>query len=231
MVRLVAFLVLAMILSRVLGVLPIVGPFFAHTGIFGVWVTAIGLSIAATHYGERALRSQRDRAELRRLETVDNAHNHGKAGMLLLARGDARKALPHLERAAAGEPRVAEWQFRLGMALLALRRPAEARIALARCTELEPEHAYGGAQLRLAEALTAVGQPEDALPVLAVAERNHGPSPELAYRRGLALKAAGRRSEAKASFAEVSRLAAQAPKFQRGSARAFAVRARVAGLF
>jgi tetratricopeptide (TPR) repeat protein len=231
MVRLVAFIVLAMILSQVLGVLPIIGPLFAHTGILGVLLTALGLSFAVTHYGERALRSRRDRAELKRLEAVDNAHNHGKAGALLLARGDAREALPRLERAAAGEPRVAEWQFRLGTALLALRRPAEARAALARCIELDPEYAYGGAQMRLAEALTAVGEASEALPVLALAERNHGPSPELAYRRGLALKALGRGPEAKASFAEVGKLAAQAPAFQRGTARAFTLRAKLARLF
>jgi tetratricopeptide (TPR) repeat protein len=230
MLRLVAFIVLAMVLSRVLGVLPLVGPLFARTGIFGVWLTALLLSFAATRYGERALRRRRDRAELRRLETVDNAHNHGKAGALLLARGDARKALPHLERAAVGEPGSAEWQFRLGSALLLLRRPAEARGALLRCVALDPEHAYGAAQLRLAEALTLVKEPALALPVLDAAERNHGPSPELAYRRGKALKALGRRAEAKASFAQVARLAAEVPAFQRGAARGFVLRAWLAGL-
>jgi tetratricopeptide (TPR) repeat protein len=231
MLRLIAFFALALILAQILGQLPIVGPFFAHTGIFGVWIAALGLSYLATRYGERAVRSRRDRSELRRLLAVDNAHNHGKAGAMLLARGRASAALPHLERAAAGEPASAEWQYRLGIAQLALRRPAEARAALERCVALNPEYAYGAAQLRLAEALTAAGLAADALPVLDLAERNHGPSPELAYTRGRALKSLGRRADAKQCFAEVKQLAAQAPQFQKGTARGFALRAFFAGLF
>jgi len=231
MMRLVAFFALAYVLVHVLGAMPVVGPIFAHAGIFGIWITALGLSWVATRYGERAVRSRRDRGELRRLLTVDNAHNHGKAGAMLLARGSAARAMPHLERAAEGEPSSPEWQFRLGTALLALRRPAEARAALARCVALAPEYAYGAAQLRLAEALTASGAAAEALPVLAVAERNHGTSPELAYVRGRALKALGRRAEAKASFSEVGKLAAEVPLFQRGAARGYALRAFFAGLF
>lgn len=231
MVRLIVFFALALVLAQLLGALPIVGPIFARTGIFGVWIAALALSWVATRYGERAVHARRDRGELRRLLAVDNAHNHGKAGSMLLAHGRPAKALPHLERAAAGEPGSAEWQFRLGTALLAVGRAAEARAALERCTALNPEYAYGAAQLRLAEALTASGAPAEALPVLELAERNHGRNPELAYTRGRALKALGRRAEAKASFAEVGRLAAEVPLFQRGAARGFALRAFFAGLF
>ncbi len=225
MARLLGFLVLAFVLAGLLRHVPVVGPFFAHTGIFGVWLAALGLSYAATRFGERALVRRRMRAELERLGRVDNAYNQGKAGSLLLARGEVRRALPYLERAAEGEPRSADWHYKLGSALLALGRAREARQALGRALELDPEHAYGAAELRLAQALAADGAGEEALSVLARVERNHGPTPEAAYRRGQVLRSLGRRAEARASFAEVQQLAQSVPAFQRPQARALALRA------
>jgi tetratricopeptide (TPR) repeat protein len=212
-------------------VLPVVGPIFARTGIFGVWIAALLLSWAVTHYGERALTARRDRAEIHRLEEVDSPYNHGKAGALLLARGRAARAVPHLERAAQGEPDSAEWQYRLGCALLALRKPNDARVALERCVAIDEEYAYGAAQLRLAEALLAAGAAERALEVLDRAERNHGLTPESAYRRGRTLRALGRRDAARKSFAEVGELAQKAPRFQRREATAWATRAWLARMF
>lgn len=231
MLRWIGFLVCAVVLAQVLSALPLIGPIFARTGIFGVWIAAILLSWAVTHYGERALHARRDRSELTRLDAVDSPYNHGKAGALLLARGRPRRALPHLEAAARGEPDTAEWHYRLGCALLALRRPGDARAALERCVAIDEEYAYGAAQLRLAEALLAEGVGERALAVLACAERNHGPTPESAYRRGLTLRALDRRGEARASFAEVSELARRSPRFQRREAGAWAAKAWVARLF
>ena len=229
--RFVVFLFFALLLSQVLGALPIIGPLFARTGIFGVWIAAMLLSWLVTKYGQRAVVARRDRAELDRLEAVDSPYNHGKAGSVLLARGSAARALPHLETAAQGEPDSAEWQYRLGQALLMLRRPDDARRALERCVSIDEEHAYGAAMLRLAEALVAESEGERALEVLARAERNHGPSPESAYRKGQALRALGRKDEARKSFSEVSKLASNAPKFQRRDATAWATRAWLARMF
>ena len=231
MLRLIGFIVLVLVLTMVLGQLPLIGPFFRHTGIFGIWITAILLSWAMTHYGQRAYVVRRDQAQLSALEAVDNPHNHGKAGALLLAQGRAARARPHLEAAVAGEPDSAEWRYRLGSALMELRRPDQAREHLQRCVELEQEYAYGAAQMKLTEAFLAGGHTGEALAALDVFERNHGPTPESSYRRGVTLKTLGRRDEAKASFREVSDLAAKAVRFQKKSANAWVLRAWVAGLF
>ncbi|MEM7306192.1 MAG: tetratricopeptide repeat protein [Planctomycetota bacterium] len=230
MLRLIGFFVLALILSRVLGFLPIVGPLFARTGIFGIWITALLLAWWLSAYGERMVQRRRDRAELRRLEAVDSPHNHGKAGSLLLAQGRAQRALPHLRQAFAGDPESAEWAYRLGDASLRAGRLDDAREALEHCVGLDEEHAYGAAQMRLAETLLAQGEEERSLEALKVVERNHGPSPESAYRRGLALKAQGRKDEAKAAFGEVSSLASQAVKYQKRAATSWVLRAWFAGL-
>ncbi len=229
--RLVVFVVLVLLLARLLTVVPWIGPFFARHGFLGIWVVAIVLSLVVTRYGARAVRIQRGRTELRRLEGVSTLVNHGKAGTLLLKQGRPRKAVPHLRAAAEGEPETAEWHYRLGAALLRTSRSAEAVEVLHRCVEIDQEHAYGAAQMRLARALRANGQPEAALEALGVFERNHGPSPESRFRRGRVLRLLGRREEARASYDEVGRLARQAARYQRREALGWRLRAALVRWF
>jgi len=223
--RLVGFFVLAAFLYKVLGHLPWIGPVFEQTGIFGILISAALISAVLTHWGERMFVARKLRSDLRALAEVGNAYNQGKMGALYLARGRARAALVHLEEAARGEPEVAEWHYRLGLARLATRDPARALVAFDRCVELEEEHAYGAAQMRRAECLLRLGRAEDSLAALTLFERNHGPSPEGAYRRALALRALGRRAEARAAFGEVGELARRATRYQRRSAGWWALRA------
>lgn len=228
MLRLAGFFALAVLFAAVLGHLPIVGPLFRSTGIFGVLIAATLLSAFFTRLGGRAVRNRKTRSQVRTLAAVDSAHNHGKIGALYLARGSARRALAHLKRAVEGEPAVAEWHYRLGIARLRTQNGRGALEALERCTELDPEHAYGAALMRQAEALQMLGRYRDALAVLATLERNHGPNPESAFRRGRAHRALGERDEARAAFQEVGSLARQATRYQRGQAGLWSLRARLA---
>ena len=41
MLRLIGFFVVAFVLAQLLSQVPLIGGFFAHTGIFGVWITAM----------------------------------------------------------------------------------------------------------------------------------------------------------------------------------------------
>jgi predicted negative regulator of RcsB-dependent stress response len=119
----------------------------------------------------------------------------------------------------------------LGCAQLGARRPAEAVAALERTVALNEEHAYGGALLRLAEAQQAERSYDAALATLERHDRAYGPTPESAYRRGLAQQALGRREAAQASFDEVARSAADAARYQRGEARGWVARAFLARRF
>lgn len=229
MLRLLGFFVLVVVLARLLAFVPVIGPLFGGS-IFGLWIAALLLGAGLSRLGVVAVQRRRDQATVRQLQTVDSPHNHGKLGTLLLARGRARRALEHLEQAAQGEPDVAEWRYRLGSARLALGRGEEAIPELERAVAIDEEHAYGGALMRLAQARSARGDHEGALADLARLERNHGPSPESAYRRGLALKALGRRREARHAFAEVFSLARHAARYQRREAGLWVVRARLASL-
>ena len=231
MLRLAGYFALAIFLTWVLSFVPFVGPFFAHSGILGVLVSAFLLSAIIGRLGERAYQRARSAAQIRSLSAVDSPRNHGKLGALYAAQGRTKKAIEHLRLAVKGEPDSAEWCYRLGAALLERGDTAGALAELERCVCLDEEYAYGAAQMRRAEALGRLKRHEDSLAVLATLERNHGPSPESAYRRGLAYRALGDRERARAALLEVSGLARAALRYQRRSAGLWSLRAAWARFF
>ena len=230
MLRLAGFFVVVLLAMQVLRLVPFVGGLFANSFV-GFWLTAILVSAVASRWASRAVDRARIARRRRELGAVDTPHNQGKLVSLLLAGGYARAAVAPLERAIAGEPGSAEWRYRLGLALLATGRAGEAADAFARAVAIDEEHAYGAVQLRLAEALEKADRPSEAHDAVARFERNHGPSPESAYRRGRALRKLGRAPEAREAFREVGALAARSAGFQRGGARGWAARALLARVF
>jgi tetratricopeptide (TPR) repeat protein len=227
--RLAGFFALVFAVLVVLRQVPFVGAVF-RIPFLGFWGAALLVSGGLAWVAERGLRGRRMRAQIRSLGAVDTPHNQGKLGSLLLAGGRARAAVEPLRRAAQGDPEIAEWWYRLGTALLAAGRPAEAVEPLERALALEEEHAYGQVLLRLAEAQLARGDAEASLAALERFERNHGPGPEWAYRRGRALARLRRRAEARASFRRAGELASQAVGFQKQGARAWAFKAFLASI-
>jgi Flp pilus assembly protein TadD len=223
--RVVGYFILVFVVLYVLRHVPGIGELF-RIPFLGFIIASALVSLAISWSTVRAMDSRRARVLESHLRgTVETPHNQGKLGTLLLAQGRARKSIPHLERAVAGEPEIAEWSYRLGTAFLRARRHGDAVTALSRAAELDEEHAYGSVLLRLAQAQRAAGDGEGSLTTLQRFERNHGPNPESAFRRGLALKTLGRKVEARAAFSEVSKLAAHAARFQRKEQRGFVVRA------
>lgn len=212
MLRLIGFFVAVLFAMRLLQALPGVGHLF-H-GLLGFWLVAIGVSAALARLSAWMLEERRLAARIEELGRVDNPHQRGKLGALYVAHGRYRKALEPLREALEGDPDALEWRYRLGCALLGSGEAAGAAEELLRVTEKDEEYAYGAAQLRLAEALTRAGDPERALAALDRFDRNHGESPESAFRRGQALRRAGRRAEARAAFARVPELAHSSARFQ-----------------
>ena len=228
MLRLVGFFLLVIVSLPILRQIPIIGGLFR--GLLGFWIGAILISWLLTWVSGVLLRRRRLTLRMRELGNVESPHNQGKLGSLMLAHGQARQAVSHLENAVQGEPDSAEWHYRLGCALLASGRPDQAIEPLTRAQDINEEHAYGAVQLRLGEALLKAGQAEAALEAFERFERNHGPSPESSYRLGTALRALGRKQEARQSFSRVHELAARAATYQRGSNRGWVLRAALAKL-
>lgn len=212
--RLLGYFVLVLATMFLLRLVPWIGGLFAIPWL-GFLLAAGLVSAVLSFTTVRALDRRRARALERQLGAVDTPHNQGKLGSLVLAQGRAKAAVAHLERAVAGEPDHAEWSYRLGCAYLRAGRPADARTALRHAAAIAEEHAFGAVTLRLSQAELEAGDATRALEALALHERNHGPSPESAYRRALALRGVGRRDEARAALAEVPALAARSASFQR----------------
>ena len=225
--RLLGFFVGAFLLMLVLRQVPVLGRLF-QVPLIGFCGAAILLSLVLSRVATAGV----DRASLRRkladLERVDTPHNQGKLGSLLLAGGRAKAAVVPLERAVAGEPESIEWRYRLGLARLESGDAAGAAEELDWVSRRDEEYAYGAAQLAFARALERTGRRSDAYDALERFERNHGPSPESACRRGLLLKRLGRADEAKAVRANVSVLAKRAGMQQKRGATGWVWRAFLA---
>src|SRR5258705_1118964 len=200
MLRLVGFFVVTLLALHLLRQVPVIGQVF-DIPIVGFWGAAILVSAAASHFASAALSRRQAQRRIRDLGHVDRPHSQGKLGSLLAGAGRFRAGVPHLERAAAGEPTVAEWHYRLGCALLETSRPREAAAALAQASAIDEEHAYGAVLARLSQALLANRDAQGAFDAIVRREKNHGADPESAYRRGLAEKALGRKQDARKSFA------------------------------
>ncbi|MBL8862254.1 MAG: tetratricopeptide repeat protein [Planctomycetes bacterium] len=206
MLRLLGYVLAVFALIFVLRHVPGLGWLFGIPFLNFLLAAAI-LSAVVGWWTSRAVETRRLRRLEREFGAVDTPHNQGKLGALLLASGRARRAIPHLERAAQGEPERAEWHHRLGAARLAVGDPRAATLALERALAADPDHAFGVPRLRLAEARLAAGEAAGSLAAAEAFETRHGPSAESAYRRGLALRALGRQTEARAAFAAVPGLA------------------------
>lgn len=229
MLRLAVFFVAVLGLTFLLRHVPVLGAFFGIP-LLGFWLTAILLSAGLSWAAQRALQRRRFQSQARSLGAVDTPANQGKLGVLLLSTGDARRALPYLTAAHAGEPEWGEWSYRLGEARLATGDAAGALDALGPLLKRDEEHAYGRALLLAARAASAVGDHASALARVERHDRNHGATPESAFERGQALRGLGRADEARAAFGDVPRLAAEAAHYKRKTSLALVWRARLARL-
>tara|TARA_R110002126_G_scaffold1490_7_gene8773 strand:- start:5939 stop:6646 length:708 start_codon:yes stop_codon:yes gene_type:complete len=231
MFRLVGFFILVFVVLNVLrGVLapvPIVGAILGIP-LLGFWIVALGLSWAFSRFANDAVDRSRQRSLVRTLGAVETPHNQGKLGSLLIQQGRYKRAIEPLENAIAGDPNTAGWHFRLGQARLKTGDFEGASQALLRTLEIDEAYGYGSALLHLAETELAAGREESSLQRLEQFERNHGPSPESAYRRGKAHLRAGRKEAAHAAFDEVAELARTQAKYQKKQGGAWALRAQLA---
>lgn len=234
MIRLIGFYALtfvALLVARsMFGWVPILGPLL-RIPLLSFFLMAALLSLGGSRLAAASLDRARQRKAERSYGTVDTPHNRGKLGSLILKQGRAARALPHLEHAAAGEPEVAEWAYQLGCAHVELGHYEQGLEALQRSLAIDEQIGFGKPWLRAAQASYELGSYPSALAQLQHFERNHGPSPESAYRRAQVHQKLGQKSEARTALDEVPRLAAELAKYQRRSGFEWVLRARLLRLF
>jgi tetratricopeptide (TPR) repeat protein len=227
--RLVGFFIAVLVALEFLRHVPLIGAIF-RVPLLGFYLAAIVVAGLLSRYASAALDQRKQKALERQLGAVDTPHNKGKLGLLLLAQRRYAKAMPLLAEASHYEPESAELHYRFGSAALGANELEVAVRELEACTRIEEEHAYGSAMLRLAEAYSNAELNDNSRAAIDRFERNHGPSPESAFRRGLALRATGDGEGARKAFGEVSALSTQVSKFQKKGASGWVLRAWLARL-
>ncbi|MHC4261451.1 MAG: tetratricopeptide repeat protein [Planctomycetota bacterium] len=224
--RVLFFILGTAAIYRVAAWLPLIGPLVRSVPILGLLGAFMAAAVLGRLLERQVLDRRRAAAELRELGAVDTPNARGKLGAALLARGRAAEALEHLRVARTGEPQRTEWAYRLGQALVATGEHSAAKNEFEHVIGVDEEYAYGAAMLELSQLRLDADDAEGALVAIERAIRNHGPSPESAYRRGIALRALGRREDAASAFEECEQLARAAPAFQRKEARKWGGKAR-----
>ena len=107
------------------------------------------------------------------IHNLDKAHHHSKLGDVYFQLGKLPKAEASYRAALERDPDDHDTRAHLGQCLLRLKRAAEAKPLLEGVVAREPEHDYGHTLMALAEAFTALGEPDRALELWKRVTDNH----------------------------------------------------------
>lgn len=94
---------------------------------------------------------------------IDNAYQHFQLGDIYFQQGKLAAAEKCYRAALERDPKDIDARAHLGQCLLRLNRPAEARPLLEGVMHEKADHDYGYSMMALAEALTALGESDNAL--------------------------------------------------------------------
>jgi len=104
---------------------------------------------------------------------LDNAYHYFELGDLYFQRGKLADAEKCYRAALEREPKDIDARAHLGQCLVRLNRPAEARPLLEGVMNEKPDHDYGYSMMALAEALTALGEKDNAILYWQHVTQNH----------------------------------------------------------
>jgi hypothetical protein len=104
---------------------------------------------------------------------LDNAYHHFQLGDVYFQRGNLAGAEKCYRAALQRDATDIDTRAHLGQCLVRLNRPAEARPLLESVMNEKPEHDYGHTMMALAETLTALGEPDNALQYWQHITQNH----------------------------------------------------------
>ena len=169
------------------------------------------------------------RARVRELQAkihhLDNAYHHFQLGDVYFQRGKYAEAEKSYRAALEREPKDIDARAHLGQCLLRLNRPADARPLLEGVMHEKPEHDYGHTMMALAEALTALGEKDNALLYWQHITQNHS-YPRAKVQLAELYAAKNQPEAARAELKVVLSDDAHAPSFQRKRDRVWIQRAR-----
>jgi tetratricopeptide (TPR) repeat protein len=152
---------------------------------------------------------------------------HRQLAQLYLERRRPALALPHIEKALAGEPESAELLHLRGLALHLARRDAEAVEAFIAAVQRDPKQGYGDPFLRAGDALVRLQRWEDAEEAFERFLEVASSSVEGWFKLALVRKRLGKIAEAEKARTEGVQLYASLPGYVRRAQRLWYWRARL----
>ena len=156
---------------------------------------------------------------------LDNADHHFQLGDVYFQRGKLAEAEKCYRAALERDPKDIDARAHLGQCLVRLNRPAEARPFLESVMLEKPDHDYGHTMMALAEALTALGETDNALQYWQHITQNHS-YPRAKVQLAELYIAKNQPDLARAEVKDVVSDDQHAPAFQRKRDRVWVRRAR-----
>jgi hypothetical protein len=156
---------------------------------------------------------------------LDNAYHHFQLGDVYFQRGKLAQAEKCYRAALERDPTDIDARAHLGQCLVRLNRNAEARPFLESVMNEKPDHDYGHTMMALAEALTALGETDNALLYWQRITQNHSYPRAKVQLAGLYF-AKNQPDLARAELKDVVSDDVHAPPFQRKRDRVWIRRAK-----
>jgi hypothetical protein len=150
---------------------------FIGWGITTLWYYLMVYRASASSVSGFELPGAQSRKRIRELQSqihhLDNAAHHFELGDVYFQKGQLADAEKCYRAALEREPKDIDARAHLGQCLVRLKRPAEARPVLEGVMHEKPDHDYGYTMMALAEALSALGETDDAILYWQHVTQNH----------------------------------------------------------
>ena len=156
---------------------------------------------------------------------LDDAYHHFQLGDVYFQRGKLAEAEKCYRAALERDPKDIDARAHLGQCLVRLNRPAEARPFLESVMREKPDHDYGHTMMALAEALTALGETDNALQYWQHITQNHS-YPRAKVQLAELYTARNQKDLARTQLKEVLSDDVHAPAFQRKRDRVWISKAK-----
>ncbi|HEV3003158.1 MAG TPA: tetratricopeptide repeat protein [Pirellulales bacterium] len=176
----------------------------------------------------RRLRTRRHEIEEleRKIAHLDKPHHRVQLGNILLAQGRTDRAARLFEEALTGDGESVEAKYKLGLCHFERKRYREAADLLEQVHAVKPDHDYGMAYLRLAEAHDRTGNVERAGHVYATMLRYYPSHAEGSYYYALLCEGRGELDDARRLMRDVVFSVRHSPGFHRRRNRHWLLKAQ-----
>lgn len=146
-------------------------------GLSALWYYLMVYRASPSSVSGFELPGAQSRKRMRELQAqihhLDNAYHYFELGDLYFQRGKLADAEKCYRAALEREPKDIDARAHLGQCLVRLNRPAEARPLLEGVMNEKPDHDYGYSMMALAEALSALGEKDNAILYWQHVTQNH----------------------------------------------------------